>query len=202
MIGLDTIFLLLTAAYIAWGIGANDETMMIVASGSSLSINRLILIGAIATSAGAIIYGEMCEETIGKGGLTFPATSKIGLIIITGTASWLTVVSWLGWPISTSHSTVGAVIGYGLFAGGNSINWQNLNKIFLSWLVSPLVGFFLSYMIVKPLVKMENNNSGTRHNGSKSWLYSLLFGALLQEFWQGANNVSNATAFLSVTVVV
>jgi phosphate/sulfate permease len=193
--GLEIIPFILISSYIAWGIGANDETMMIAASGSSLSVDRLALIGAIVTCVGAIVCGQIVEETIGKGILTFPATTKIGLIIVVATASWLTVVSWFGWPISTSHSTMGAVIGYGIFAGGpQKINWQNLNTIFVSWLVSPLLGFLLSYLIVKSLMRRGNTD-----NVSKRWLYALLFAALLQEFWQGANNVSNATAFLSAT---
>ena len=195
MAGLEVIPLVLISTYIAWGIGANDETMMIAGSGSSLSVNRLALIGAVVTCIGAITYGQIVEETIGKGILTIPATSRIGLTIIVATASWLTVISWFGWPVSTSHSTIGAVIGYGIFAGGiEKIKWQNLNTIFVGWLVSPLLGFLLSYLIVKPLMRKDDTE-----NVSKHWLYALLLAALLQEFWQGANNVSNATAFLSAT---
>lgn len=93
MAGLEIIFLFIAAGYIAWGIGANDETMMIAASGSKLSINRLALIGAVATCIGAIVYGNIVEETIGKGILTIPATTQIGLTIIISTATWLTFVS-------------------------------------------------------------------------------------------------------------
>lgn len=102
---------------------------------------------------------------------------------------------YAGWPISTSHSTVGAVIGYGIFSG--TLNWQNLNKIFLSWIASPIIGFVLSYLIVKPLSKLEKN---VLPESSKYWLYLLMLSALVQEFWQGANNVGNATSFLSVSV--
>ena len=196
MVGLEIIPFILISSYIAWGIGANDETMMIAASGSSLSVNRLALVGAIVTCVGAIVCGQIVEETIGKGILTFPATTRIGLIIVVATASWLTVVSYFGWPISTSHSTIGAVIGYGVFAGGlQKINWQILNILFLSWIATPILGLFLCYLIVKPLAKKKDSTD----NLSKRWLYALLFGAVLQEFWQGANNVSNATAFLSAT---
>ncbi len=198
MASLEIILLLLSAVYIAWGIGANDETMMIVASGSSLSINRLVLIGAIVTLIGAIAYGQIVEETIGKGILTIQATDRIALIIVAATASWLTIVSWFGWPVSTSHSTVGAVIGYGIFAGGpQNINWEGCNKVFLGWLFSPLIGFAACYIIAKPLTKNITNED--EHELPKRWLYSLLLGALLQEFWQGANNISSSTAFLNAT---
>lgn len=93
---LETIFFFLITAYIAWGIGANDETMMIAASGSSLPVNRLTLIGAVATCSGAIFFGETVEKTIGKGILTIPATITIGLIIVVSTATWLTIVSYFG----------------------------------------------------------------------------------------------------------
>jgi phosphate/sulfate permease len=72
---------------------------------------------------------------------------------------------YFGWPISTSHSTVGAVIGYGIFAG--SLNWQNLNKIFLSWLVSPIIGFLLSYMIIRLFDKVEIARTNTQDEKSK-----------------------------------
>ena len=197
LIDSEIILLFVVASYIAWGIGSNDETMMIATSGSSMSVNRLALIGAMATFAGAVFCGQFVEETIGRGILTITATSRIGLIIVIATASWLTVVSYFGWPISTSHSTVGAVIGYGIYAGGlQAINWQNMNRIFLSWIAAPLLGFLLSYSFVKSFVKIGIH---TEPSNSKRWLYALLLAALLQEFWQGANNVSNATAFLSVT---
>ena len=198
MIGLNTVITLLIAVYIAFSIGANDETMMVVASGSSFMIRRLALVGGIVTCIGAIIYGQLVEETIGKGILTILVTSRVGLIILIATASWLTVVSYFGWPVSTSHSTVGAVIGYGIFAG--SLNWQNLNKILLSWLISPIAGFVFSYLIIRLFDKIEIGQTNNEENErSKNWLYALIVGALLQEFWQGANNVSNATSFLSAT---
>ncbi len=196
MIGLDLVLFMSVAAYIAWSIGANDETMMIAASGSSLSTNRLAVIGAIATCAGAIACGQIVEETIGKGILAIPATSRVGLQIVIATASWLSVVSWFGWPISTSHSTIGAVIGYGVYAHGiGKINWQNLNGIFFAWLISPIFGFLASYFATRLLMMTGN----TDHSSSKRWVLVLLLVAVVQEFWQGANNVSNATAFLSTT---
>jgi PiT family inorganic phosphate transporter len=198
MPGLETIPLVVVAFYIAWGIGANDETMMIAASGSSVSVRNLAIIGAIVTCIGAIVYGEVVEKTIGQGLLTIPVNTRIGLIIVTATALWLTVISWSGWPISTSHSTIGAVIGYSIFAGGVSkINWQSLNIIFLSWVLSPLIGLAASYILVRILDKRIPARD--IHSASPGWLYGLLGAALLQEFWQGANNVSNATAFLSAT---
>ncbi|MEM2921293.1 MAG: inorganic phosphate transporter, partial [Candidatus Bathyarchaeia archaeon] len=133
MVNIELVLFAAVAAYIAWGIGANDETMMVAASGSSLSINRLALIGALATCLGAITYGQIVEETIGKGILAILPTSRAGLQIVVATASWLTVVSYFGWPISTSHSTIGAVIGSGIFAHGvENIKWQNLNRIFVA----------------------------------------------------------------------
>jgi phosphate/sulfate permease len=93
---------------------------------------------------------------------------------------------------------VGAVIGYGIFAG--SLNWQNLSRILLSWLVSPIVGFFLSYIIVRFFDRAEIARTNSVHSEkSKNWLYALRFGAVVQEFWQGANNIGNATSFLSAT---
>jgi len=198
LFSLETLLLSSVAAYIAWGIGANDETMMIAASGTSYSIKRLALIGGIATCAGAVFCGQILEETIGKGILAVPPTTSIGLVIIIATATWLTVVSYFGWPISTSHSTVGAVIGYGIYAG--SLNWQHLNTIFLSWLITPIAGFISSYAIIKLFDKADIRRTNNAQNGkSNKWLYALIGGALLQEFWQGANNVGNATSFVSVT---
>jgi len=181
------------AFYIAWGIGANDETMAIVASGTSWSIKKIAILGAAATFLGAVLFGQIVEKTVGTEILRIQVTSQVGLIILLSTAVWLTVVSWLGWPISTSHSTVGAVIGYGLLSGGlQAINLNCFSSIFWSWLLSPLIGLFTSYMGCQAL------NHFTKAE-ERTWLYLLLFNAFLMEFWQGANNVANATAFLSVT---
>ena len=193
--GFEIPVLFALAAYIAWGIGANDETMMIAASGTQISINRLALIGAIATCIGAIAYGSIVEETIGKGILTIPASTQTGLTIVAATATWLTIVSYSGWPVSTSHSTVGAVIGYGIISG--SLNWPKLNTIFLSWLLSPIIGLVSSYLIMKPLSRFSKNHGEASE--SRKAILILIVCALAQEFWQGANNVGNATSFLSAT---
>ncbi len=197
---LETIFCFIIAFYISWSIGANDETMAIVASGTSWNINKIAILGAVITCLGALLFGQIVEKTVGTEILITEATSQTGLIILISTAIWLTVVSYLGWPISTSHSTVGAVIGYGLISGGlQAINLNTLSNIFWGWLFSPLIGFSMSYMGCRVLNYFTKVKSLPDKGEEKIWLYLLLFNALLMEFWQGANNVANATAFLSVT---
>ncbi len=103
-IPIETIIIVAVACYISWGIGANDETMAMAAGGAWWSINRTAIFGAI-------LFGQIVEETIGTKLLLVTTTTQIACLIVGSTALWLTVASWFGWPVSTTHTAVGAVIG-------------------------------------------------------------------------------------------
>lgn len=140
-------------AYMAMGIGANDVANNVGPSVGSkaLTLGSALLIAAIFEAAGALIAGGDVVETIRKGiidpSLITNASTFIWAMLaaLLAAALWLNVATWLGAPVSTSHSIVGAVLGAGIAAAGFGIaDWGLVGKIAISWVISPLMGGFIA----------------------------------------------------------
>lgn len=160
----DQLFLLVAAAvigaYMAINIGANDVANNVgPAVGSlALSLTGAIVIAAIFEASGAIIAGGDVVQTVKKGiidpaDVADPQTFVwVMMGALTGAAIWLNAATWMGAPVSTTHSIVGGVMGAGIAAAGwDVVNWDAMGKIALSWVVSPVMGgiiaAFLLYML-------------------------------------------------------
>jgi inorganic phosphate transporter, PiT family len=188
------------ALYIAVSIGANDETSAPLAGSGSLSLDTAVLVGASLASLGAVFFSQRVEETIGHQILTGTLIdSEIVLILVT-VALFLTIASSIGLPVSTTHSTVGAVIGLGLAKWGvNSINGLTMLRISIGWVASPAIGligsYFLNNLFRGLQRRMVNGLSGDLRLSRLSAIL-LLFWISLTEFSRGANDIGNVTAFL------
>ncbi|MFQ6076366.1 MAG: inorganic phosphate transporter [Candidatus Bathyarchaeia archaeon] len=199
-ISIETVVSIAVACYISWGIGANDETMAMAAGGTSWSIDRIVIFGAIFAFVGAVLFGQIVEKTIGTELLLVEVTYQIALLIVGATALWLTVASWFGWPVSTTHTAVGAIIGFGIMAGGlETINWEGFSGVFWGWALSPLIGLLIAFVVCLAARFLTGGALAERVIPERGWVYLSLSAGLLTEFWRGANDVGNATAFLSVT---
>ncbi len=161
---LDGGYMLAAAAmiggYMAMNIGANDVANNVgPAVGSrALTMVGAIIIAAIFEAAGALIAGGDVVSTIKKGIIdpALIANQDVFIWLMTAAllagAIWLNIATYLGAPVSTTHSIVGGVLGAGIAAGGMDIaNWGTMGKIAASWVISPVLGgiiaaFFL-YMI-------------------------------------------------------
>ncbi|MGJ8646236.1 MAG: inorganic phosphate transporter [Marinomonas colpomeniae] len=147
-------------AYMAVNIGANDVANNVgpAVGSKALSMTGAILIAAIFEAAGALIAGGSVVGTI-KNGIINP--NSIGdsatfiwvmMAALLAGAIWLNLATYLGAPVSTTHSIVGGVLGAGIAAGGWDIaNWDKLIAIVASWVISPVLGgviaaFFLMYI--------------------------------------------------------
>jgi len=162
----DQLFLLVAAAvigaYMAMNIGANDVANNVgPAVGSfALTLTGAILIATIFEAAGAIIAGGDVVSTVKKG-IIDPANVPdpnvfvwvmMGALI--GAALWLNAATWLGAPVSTTHSIVGGVMGAGIAAAGwDVVNWVSMGKIALSWVVSPITGGIIAALFLYLLKK-------------------------------------------------
>jgi len=149
----DQLFLLIAAAvigaYMAMNIGANDVANNVgPAVGSyALTLTGAIIIAAIFEAAGAIIAGGDVVSTVKKGIIDPANVDNPNVFIwvmmgaLIGAALWLNAATWLGAPVSTTHSIVGGVMGAGIAAvGWDVVNWDSMGKIALSWVVSPVTG--------------------------------------------------------------
>ncbi|MDG1843587.1 MAG: inorganic phosphate transporter [Nitrospinaceae bacterium] len=159
---LNTLLMVLAVSaciYMACNIGANDvaNAMGTSVGSSSLTFKQAIYIAAIAEFAGAFFVGGHVSDTIRKGMLDPTIFSETPIILVYGmiaallsAALWLNIASYLAWPVSTTHSIVGAVVGFGIMAGGmDAINWIKVWSVVMSWVVSPLIGGLVAFLLFR-----------------------------------------------------
>lgn len=136
-------------AYMALNIGANDVANNVgPAVGSrAMTITTALLIAAVFESAGALIAGGDVVATISKSIIEPQSIADPDIFVLAmmaalmSSALWINLATWLGAPVSTTHSIVGGVMGAGIAAAGfASVNWPVLAGIVASWVVSPLLG--------------------------------------------------------------
>jgi PiT family inorganic phosphate transporter len=146
----------------AWSIGANDvaNSMATAVGAKAITFKQAVLIAGILNFAGAILLGPHVAGTI-KGGIVKssiiadPHTLLLGFVAsLLAAALWVTLSTWRELPISTTHSVIGALIGFGIIAGGiSSIDWSVMGKVASSWILSPVVGCIIAFFVFKVIVK-------------------------------------------------
>lgn len=161
-------FIVLACAFgffMAWGVGANDvaNAMGTSVGSKALTIKQAIIVAAIFEFAGAYLAGGQVTSTIRKGMLDANLLSGQPELLIYGMLAsllaagiWLMIASRAGWPVSTTHSIVGAIVGFAAVGVGiDAVQWGKVGKIAMSWVISPLmagiIGYWL-YMSVQRLI--------------------------------------------------
>ena len=149
----EQVFLIVALAaafYMAWNIGANDVANAFgtsVGSGA-ISFKQALVYAAIFEFAGAFLVGSHVSDTI-KGNIVHPAVfANDPMLFATGMLAalmaagiWLNLATYMGQPVSTTHSIIGAVVGFGLVAAGPAaVQWHKMGRIAASWFVSPVAG--------------------------------------------------------------
>ena len=165
-----TVFLVLAVVfggYMAWGIGANDvaNAMGTPVGSGAITVKQAIIIAAIFEFAGAFIAGGQVTATIRKG--IIDPSSIAGnpeylvygmLAALLAAAIWLMIASTRGWPVSTTHTIVGAIVGFASVGIGiDAVNWSKIGSIVASWLVSPLIGGAIALLLMISIRKLILN---------------------------------------------
>ncbi|MEX0956333.1 MAG: inorganic phosphate transporter [Rhizobiaceae bacterium] len=136
-------------AYMALNIGANDVANNVAPAvgAKALTMVGALAIAAIFEAAGALIAGGDVVDTISKGivdpdKVSEPSTFvRLMLAALLSAAVWINIATWVGAPVSTTHSVVGGVLGSGIAAAGfAAVDWGVMGAIAASWVVSPLMG--------------------------------------------------------------
>ncbi|MGA8181856.1 MAG: inorganic phosphate transporter [Desulfobacterales bacterium] len=149
--------------YMAWNIGANDVANSMASSvgAKAITIRQAIFLAGILNIVGAVFVGSHVTDTIRKGIvsteiMTDPHIALIGaLSALLAAALWVSFATWKSLPVSTTHSIVGAMIGFGIMAGGfNVINWGKLLAVVLSWIISPFFSIVIAFIIFKIIVRL------------------------------------------------
>jgi inorganic phosphate transporter, PiT family len=137
------------AGYMALNIGANDVANNVgpAVGARVITMGGALVMAAIAETAGALIAGGQVVETIASG-IIFPsavaapnALIRMMVAALIASALWIHLSTWLGAPVSTTHSIVGGVVGAGAAAAGfSAVNWLSMSAITASWIFSPFLG--------------------------------------------------------------
>lgn len=156
----QTIYIVLAGCFglfMAWGIGANDvaNAMATSVGSKAITIKTAIFIAAIFEFSGAILAGGEVTSTIRKGivdAATFEGNPELlvyGMLAsLLAAAIWLLIASKKGWPVSTTHSIVGAVVGFAAIGVGmDAVNWGKVGSIVMSWVVSPLTAGIIAFLL-------------------------------------------------------
>lgn len=141
--------------FMAWGVGANDvaNAMGTSVGSRALTVKQAIVIAMIFEFAGAYLAGGEVTSTIRKGILDPALMSDAPELLVFGmmaallaAGTWLLIASMMGWPVSTTHSIVGALVGFAAVGiGVDAVNWGKVSTIVASWVVSPVLAGLISY---------------------------------------------------------
>jgi len=189
--------------YMAWTIGANDvANAMATSVGSGTVTHRqAVLIAGIFNFSGAIFAGGTVTDTVRKGIVNTELFSQEPTLLIIGMVSallaaalWLHAATLFGMPVSTTHSIVGAIVGFGLLTyGTTAVHWQQVFFIVLSWVISPVGGgllAFLLFILIRKVILTQEN----LEKAMKVWVP--VFGALtlwilvISAIWKGLKRFS------------
>ena len=150
--------------FMAWGIGANDvaNAMGTSVGSKALTIKQAIIIAMIFEFAGAYLAGGEVTSTIRKGIIDpgqfvdIPELLVFGMIsALLAAATWLLVASILGWPVSTTHSIVGAIIGFAAIGvSPDTVAWGKVGGIVGSWIITPLISGVIAFIIFNSAQKL------------------------------------------------
>jgi len=194
------VIFLIISIIISFGIGANDETMATLYGSRTLRMKEVLILATIFAILGAIFLGRAVSETVGQDLLSFEISNTIVLTILISTAIWLIVSSAYGLPISTTHATIGSIIGIGLLQSGIlEINWFTILEMGIWWLLSPIIGYVVAYFAYKAIHKVIINKlSGFRsfERVEKYFSYILLAVICWTAFSRAGNDCSNAVGIV------
>ncbi|MCI5158331.1 MAG: anion permease, partial [Candidatus Electrothrix sp. AUS1_2] len=163
--------------YMTWGVGANDlaNAMGTSVGAGAVTVKQAIGIAIIFEFLGAVLAGGHVTKTIRKGiidpsGIVDqPEILVFGMLAsLLAAAIWLMIASAKGWPVSTTHSIVGALVGFALVGiGGDAVNWSKIWTIVASWVISPAVGGTISFVLVMSTRKLIFDTENPLRNAKK-----------------------------------
>ncbi|MHC4476082.1 MAG: inorganic phosphate transporter [Planctomycetota bacterium] len=149
---------IIVAAYMAWNIGANDvaNSMADAVGSKALTVFWAVILAGLCEFCGAVLVGSSVTNTIRKGIIDSQIFAAEPLVLAHGMVCamlaagvWLNAASLFGMPVSTTHSIVGAIVGFGLLHGLGHIHWSTLVQIVASWFISPVCGGLVAFIIFR-----------------------------------------------------
>ncbi|AMM53853.1 inorganic phosphate transporter [Pyrococcus kukulkanii] len=186
-------FTIILGLAMAWAIGANDaaNSMSTAVGAGAITPKQAVLIAGVLEFTGAYFFGKSVTETIRKGIIDPSKINDPNVLIygsiaaLLGATIWLIIATKYGLPVSTTHSIIGGIVGYGIvYAGASIVNWSKMAKVVMSWILSPIVGAIFAFLVFKALSKTVLQ-SGDPIKSAKRW----------SPFWIGLAFVVIGTMF-------
>ncbi len=153
--------------FMAWGIGANDvaNAMGTSVGSKALSFKQAVMIAAVFELTGAVLAGGEVTKTVRKGIIDVGSLGHAPELLVYGMLAsllaagiWLLVASRNGWPVSTTHSIVGAIVGFGAVGiGMEAVHWHKVGTIAASWVTSPLLAGTMAFFLFRSIQKLIIN---------------------------------------------
>jgi PiT family inorganic phosphate transporter len=208
----------LVGLYMSWAIGANDvaNAMGTSVGSGTLTFKQAVIVAAIFEFAGAVIAGSSVSGTIRKGIVApevfagAPEHLVYGMISsLLAAAVWLNIASRKGWPVSTTHSIVGAIVGFTVVSAGvDAVSWGKVGTIVTSWVVSPVLSgctaFALFTMLRKYVIAVKDPIARTKLVAPYLVFFTTLIIALVT-LWKGLKHLkldlnSGETAAIAIGI--
>ena len=188
--------LVLAAAFfgfvMAYGVGANDvaNAMGTSVGSKALTIKQAIIIAAIFEFTGAFFAGGEVTSTIRSGIVDAKVFAEIPELLAYGmiaaliaAGTWLLVATYFGWPVSTTHSIVGAIIGFGAVGVGmDAVHWDEVGGIVGSWVVTPVLSGILAFLIFMSAQKLIFDTENPLAAAKKYVPFYMVFAAFIMAF--------------------
>ena len=207
------ILAILFGTFMAWGIGANDvaNAMGTSVGSGAVTIKQAIIIAVIFEFTGAILAGGEVTATIRKGILDAALFANEPHLLVYGmlasllaAGGWLLIASSFGWPVSTTHSIVGAIVGFGAVGVGvDAVAWDKVINIVLSWIASPVLAGVISFMLFRSLQNLIIDTKDPFDNAKKYvpyYMFLVGFVVSLVTIFKGLKHVgltfSTSTSYL------
>lgn len=163
----EVVYIVLAAVFgvfMAWGIGANDvaNAMATSVGSKALTIRQAIVVAAVFEFLGAVLAGGAVTDTVRKGIVDTDLLTGTPELLVYGmlaallaAGTWLFIASKNGWPVSTTHSIVGAIVGFAAVGiGVDAVQWGKVGEIVMSWVISPLIAGFIAYLIYQSVQRL------------------------------------------------
>ena len=171
--------------FMAWGIGANDvaNAMGTSVGARALTLSQAILVACIFEFAGAYLAGGEVTSTIRKGIIDPQLLADSPDLLVFGmmasllaAGTWLLIASFKGWPVSTTHSIVGAIVGFAAVGiSFDAVSWSKVSSIVSSWVVSPLMAGTISFLIFRSVQNLILNTEHPFDNAKKYVPFYMFF---------------------------
>lgn len=221
-----TLFIVATALlglYMAWNIGANDvaNSMADAVGSKACTIKQAVILAGICEFAGAVLVGSHVTQTVRKGIVNpnvlqnlpnvTPEQAAAMLVIgmmsaLLAAALWLNVATWMGMPVSTTHSIVGAVSGFGVVAAGwSAVQWNTMGKIVASWFISPVVGGLIGlvcFKMISVLILGRDKPARAASRVTPSLIFFTFFVMVLAVVYKGLKPMEDRISWLTDDRVV